>query len=341
MKTPLISIIIVNWNGKRFLKDCFDSLVKQEYKNIEIIFVDNASSDDSVNFVKKNYSKKLNLKIIKNKENYGFAKANNIGAKIAKGEFLLLLNNDTKVPKNTLDIIMKEYPKLENPGAVGCILKNFDGSSQNKGFEIDQVGYPVGIAEEKMGSKKHKKIFYPTGAFFFIKKEKYLKLRGLDENYFMYMEEVDLCWRLLLNGYNNYALTKCFIYHYGGGTSKFSYNQNNLVTNKLILYQREKNTLNMLIKNYSTINLIKYIPLYLIINCAEILYWLLKFSPSISWIYVKSWIWNISKLKNTLHKRKIIQKKRAVSDKKIKKLQIKSIVKFKLFSKYGFNVQLK
>ena len=87
-RKSLVSIIIVNWNGKQYLEKCFSSLYKQNYKYFEVIFVDNASKDDSVAYVKKKYP---NTKVIVNKKNLGFADANNVGYRAAKGEFILFL----------------------------------------------------------------------------------------------------------------------------------------------------------------------------------------------------------------------------------------------------------
>ena len=94
-----VSIIIINWNGLRWLPDCFGSLGKQNYRNYEIIFIDNASKDDSVLWVKKHYPK---TKICINKTNLGFSDANNVGYKLAKGKYVLFLNNDTCVTKTFL-----------------------------------------------------------------------------------------------------------------------------------------------------------------------------------------------------------------------------------------------
>ena len=107
---PLVSLIIVNWNGKKWLRNCLDSVYSQNYKNFEVIFVDNASTDDSVDFVKDNYPE---TKIIQNEDNYGFAKGNNIATRIAKGKYLFFLNNDTKVGKNFLTELVKSNSSIE------------------------------------------------------------------------------------------------------------------------------------------------------------------------------------------------------------------------------------
>ncbi len=104
-----ISIIIVNYNGKKWLRQCLDSLLKQTYKFYEIIVVDNNSADGSVKFLKKNYKE---IVLIENGDNYGFAKGNNIGLKKAKGDYILLLNNDTYVEKDFLNDFLKAFDAI-------------------------------------------------------------------------------------------------------------------------------------------------------------------------------------------------------------------------------------
>jgi GT2 family glycosyltransferase len=112
---PLVSIIIVNWNGKHLLRDCLGSLAKISYKNTEIIFVDNASKDGSVSYVKKYYQK---IKIMQNNTNLGYAEGHEEAFKKAKGEFVLLLSTDTIVEKNLLDELVKAINSRNNIGAV-------------------------------------------------------------------------------------------------------------------------------------------------------------------------------------------------------------------------------
>jgi len=109
LKDPNISIINVNYNGKKFLKAFFLSLKKLDYQNFEVIFVDNASSDGSVEFVKRNYP---TVRLIENKKNLGFALANNQGAKIAKGKYLFFLNNDTKIHPEAVSKLVEKMRKI-------------------------------------------------------------------------------------------------------------------------------------------------------------------------------------------------------------------------------------
>ena len=124
---PFVSIIIVNYNGKRFLKDCFSSLLDCTYfPNFEIIFVDNASSDESINLA-KSFAEKGNITIIENAENLGFGPANNVGFEKAIGEYVVFLNNDTIVEPEWLDVLISAIEKDETVGLASPIVLNLDG----------------------------------------------------------------------------------------------------------------------------------------------------------------------------------------------------------------------
>src|SRR3989344_355191 len=129
---PSVSIIVLNWNGKSFLKSCLDSLKKITYSPLEIIVVDNNSIDGSQEFVKKNYQK---VSLIENKKNYGFAQGNNIGFRAAKGDYILFLNNDTVVTPNFLEILISDFKKNKK---IGCLQPQMR-VMKNKNL-IDSIG---------------------------------------------------------------------------------------------------------------------------------------------------------------------------------------------------------
>ena len=112
---PLVSIVVLNYNGLKWLKPCLDSVVTQTYSNYEVILVDNGSVDTSVEFVEQNYP---SVKVVRIGKNLGFAEGNNVGAKVAKGEFLFLLNNDTYVEKDYLEKLLKSFDEIPNLGCV-------------------------------------------------------------------------------------------------------------------------------------------------------------------------------------------------------------------------------
>jgi GT2 family glycosyltransferase len=156
----MISIILINWNGLKWLSKCISSLQNQTYKNIEIILVDNASTDGSIEFVESKFPK---IKIIKNKQNLGFSKGNNIGISKAKGEFILLMNNDTWVEKNFLDKLIIFY-KENSYDVVAPREAAYDGEKQKPYVtKIDLSGHPVCLYSEKYTEIKS---FYLSGVYY-------------------------------------------------------------------------------------------------------------------------------------------------------------------------------
>ncbi|HYX18595.1 MAG TPA: glycosyltransferase family 2 protein [Nostoc sp.] len=210
--TISVSIIIVNYNGKQILPDCLNSIQKFiDIPNYEIIFVDNASSDSSVELVAVNYPK---IHLIKQIENRGFGAGNNVGAKLASGEFLFLLNTDTVLTTNILPHLIELMQADPQVGIIGPKLLNPDGSLQIS------VSPALGIKGEYQARKMHRdyqnishqdlieqkfqeiqEVDIVVGAAFFIRSSLFYELGGFDENFFMYFEESDLCQRAQHQGY--------------------------------------------------------------------------------------------------------------------------------------------
>lgn len=227
MKEPTISIIIVNYNGIEHLKNCMKSISEINYnkEKIEIIVVDNGSVDDSVKFLEQNYK---NVIIIENPTNEGFAKPNNDAAKIATGEFLVMLNNDMKVDKEWLNEMIKSLrDKDESYVAVGSRILNWDGSKIDfveagvnyMGFGYQNFhGTPVNKIEDKY--KEDRDIFAFCGGALMIDREIFLGVGGFDEDFFAYYEDSDLGWRLWILGYKITYCSKGIVYHRHNATSK-------------------------------------------------------------------------------------------------------------------------
>lgn len=307
----LVSIIIINWNGIRWLKRCFDSLLAQTYSKYEIILVDNASTDESINYVIKHYP---SVKVVTNHRNLGFAAGNNLGIKHAQGEYILLLNNDTWVEPSFIESLLVEK-KQQNKDAIAPMQIYYDKKSDEASefvSLIDPLGHPIYMptSETKQNS------FFLTGVAILFSKALYEESDGLDDNFFMYVEEVDWFWRLnLLDKSFGYA-SNVYVYHYGAGSLEGSRSKGMKYNSFL---WRNQNTLQMLLKNYTLCSLLLVLPLYILQNIFEILIFLVLLKPKIAGSYIEGWWFNIINIRRTMAKRKNIQKNRKVNDSAIVK----------------------
>jgi GT2 family glycosyltransferase len=194
----LCSIIIVNYNGLKFLKNCLDSLRKTRYNKFEVIFVDNASSDGSANYVEKNYPW---VKVIRLKKNVGFAMGNIIGFKYATGDYIVLLNNDTIVHEDWLKELVKTAEMDEKIGIVGALVIpiKYKGEKPRIISEVADVACVIGAA---MLIKR--KLINDVGFF--------------DPDFFIYFEDVELCCKAIISGYRVVFSPNAYVYHVGSGT---------------------------------------------------------------------------------------------------------------------------
>lgn len=302
MSKPLVSIIIVNWNGKKWLKKCLDSLLAQTYDNFEILVVDNASSDESLVFLEQNYP---TIKTIQSKTNLGFAGGNNLGIKNASGAFLLLLNNDTWVERNFLGRLMSELDEYKYD-VLSPREKKYNNEKIMQGeysSTTDVLGHPVYVINNMPS-------LYLTGVCLLFRAELYIETGGLDDDYFMYCEEIDWFWRLnLLN--KKFAYSKdIYIHHAGAGGM-----------GKGMKYQtflwRNQNTLQMLLKNYAWYSLVWILPIYFFQNIIETVAFLAFLKPKIASSYIEGWWFNIKNIKKIMIKRRWVQRSRLAGDRDI------------------------
>lgn len=293
-----VSIILVNWNGEKWLGKCLESLVKQTYRNYEIILVDNASDDESVKFVNQNYSK---VKIIKSEKNLGFAGGNNLGIDNAKGEFILLINTDTWIEPDFLTRIIRFYNEHDYD-VISPREASYNGKKRLQySMLTDLFGHSFGILNSNAQS------FYLSGVCLLFSKKLYRETKGLDNNFFMYCEEVDWFWRLRLLKKKFTYVDNIFVYHAGAGSTGKGIKYN-------IFLWRNQNTLQMILKNYSLVNLIWVLPLYFTQNIFEIVFFLLISKPRIAYTYVEGWTFNVKKLKRIFNERKWVQENRLIDD---------------------------
>lgn len=237
-----ISIIIVNYNVKDFLLQCLRSIESaQNGLNIEVIVVDNNSSDSSIQFLKPIFP---NVNFIELSENLGFAKANNIGVDNSSGKYILILNPDTIIEENTLQIMFDYMEEHTEIGASGCKVLNPDGSFQlacRRGFPTPWVAFTKLFGLQKMFPKsklfaKYNQTYKSIdetynidaiiGAFMFFLREAFLEANGFDTDFFMYGEDLDLCYRIYQNGWKiSYVHTTSIIHFKGESTKRSSINE--------------------------------------------------------------------------------------------------------------------
>ncbi len=216
-----VSVVIPNWNGEKFLKKCLMSLKNQTYQNFEVIVVDNNSQDRSKIIVEElNIS---GLKWIALNDNYGFSKAVNVGINTAIGEYIFLLNNDTELHPNCLYAHISLIEKLPNAYALASLM-----IQDSKKDSIDSAGdlYSVfGIAYQRGNSKsinkysKITRVFSACGGAAFYKKSIFDKIGLFDEDFFAYLEDVDIGFRARLKGYYSYYNPDAIVYHVGSGST--------------------------------------------------------------------------------------------------------------------------
>lgn len=221
-----IAIVILNWNGKPLLEKYLPSVV-QHSRGADVYVIDNASSDDSVNFVKERYP---SIEILQNPENSGFAKGYNDGLKHIDADIYCLLNSDVEVTPNWLGPIETIFSEKEKVAIIQPKILNlrkreyFEYAGAAGGF-IDQLGYPFcrgrifqALEKDTGQYDNDREIFWATGACMFIKREVFQELGGFDEDYFAHQEEVDLCWRAQNSGHVVYYTAQSHVYHLGGST---------------------------------------------------------------------------------------------------------------------------
>ncbi|OGX15671.1 MAG: hypothetical protein A2166_02760 [Omnitrophica WOR_2 bacterium RBG_13_41_10] len=316
---PKVSIIITNYNGKRYLERCIESLKDNTFKDFEMIIVDNGSADDSINFIKRKYPE---IKLVEFNSNHGLSIASNKGARLAQGEYLFFYNNDTIADKEMLNELVRVADSDSHIGVCGCKTLTYSGDQViNSGVEMDIFGYPYGRG----------RTFYVDAAIF-IKKDLLEEIGGFDEKMFLYCEDRDLCWRVWLHGYKIAVVPQAIFKH----DSFCLVDGDKFTTNPRRRFMNETFTIRMLLKNYSAFILFLIMPLYLFINLCEILIYFIKGKPGFVFnTYLTAYYWNLKNLKDTLNKRKMIQKTRRVSDIKIMRNLYKFSGKALLFTKIG------
>lgn len=250
VNNPSVAIVILNWNGQHFLEQFMPSILASNYENFEVLVADNASTDGSVAFLKKQFP---TVRLILLSENYGFAEGYNRALKEVKADYYILLNSDVEV---TRDWIRPVVRLMEADATIAACQPKILALRQRSQFEyagaaggwIDEYGFPFcrgrvfDVCEDDAGQYDTAgEVFWASGACLFIRAELFHKIGGFDSWFFAHQEEIDLCWRLQNEGYKIWVQPDSVVYHLGGGSLEKG------STRKL--YLNFRNNLIMLCKN--------------------------------------------------------------------------------------------
>lgn len=250
-----LSIIILSYNTKDLTIRCLESIAFQYKKQLEsskfeVIIVDNNSVDETVKAISNRrsaISEKNAIKVIVNKENFGFSKANNIGAEKAEGKYLFFLNSDTEIQDKGLLEMVNFLDKNPNVGMLGARLKNIDGTDQKsagKFYTIFNVLLML-TGFERLGllrfsPKKVTKVDWVTGAAMMVRSKEFKEIGGFDRNIFMYMEDMELCFRIKKQGLQVVFYPDIKILHSERGSSNKTFAIVNIYKGLLYFYKKHK-----------------------------------------------------------------------------------------------------
>ncbi|HEY9773642.1 MAG TPA: glycosyltransferase family 2 protein [Planktothrix sp.] len=302
----LVSVVIPNWNGKKFLAGCLDSLKQQSYTQHEVVIIDNGSHDGSVEFIQENYR---HVRLIRFEVNTGFSVAVNRGITESRGEFVALLNNDTVVDCHWLKELVRAMRTHEEIGSAGCKMLAYDdrGLLDGAGDGYRRGGLPGRIGHRERDTGRfdlERYILGACGGAAIYRHELFDDIGLLDEDYFAYLEDVDFGLRAQSAGYKCLYVPSAIVYHLGCGTTGSGYS-------KLVVRLSAQNNWNTIIKNIPTELLVKFLP--------QIAYWQLYYlavvvvrgGRVIPWVQGAYSAWKL--LPKMLKKRAEIEERRCVS----------------------------
>jgi GT2 family glycosyltransferase len=231
----LISVIIPNWNGARFLPTCLDALASQTYPAVEVIIVDNASHDESMALVKARYPR---VKTVELPENRGFTGACNAGIEAASGNYIALLNNDTEVDSGWAAALIDAFDRHPEIGIVASKMLLFDRRDHihtaGDYFTIDGRAGNRGVWQKDEGQfDQEEYVFSACGGSSVYRRTMLDQIGLLDDDFFFSLEDIDLAWRAQLTGWRCLYTPKAIVYHHlsatGGGVTASYYDGRNLI----------------------------------------------------------------------------------------------------------------
>ena len=298
-----VAVLVINYNGKHYLRDCLESLKNQTYKDYDVYVVDNGSVDISVEYVKGHFPW---VKIIAFRENLGFAKAYNEAIKKVDVDLVALLNNDTRVDRKWLQELVNAILEDGLIAAVGSKILLYDNPQllNHAGAKITPIGggFDIGLYRQDASEYNIKKpVGAVCGAAMLVKKDVFLEMGGFDDDFFAYFEDTDFCWRAWLYGYKVIYVPTSVVYHKFGGSWGHSSPEK--------VFLGEKNRLSSMIKNLEWINLISGLFLTIFFNIIRIMFYSRNRAQNMVLSIIRADLWILKNIRKIMNKR-TLQKKR-------------------------------
>jgi GT2 family glycosyltransferase len=270
LQQPNVAIVILNWNGKKFLEQFLPSVVASTYLNKQVIVADNGSNDDSVAFVRSSFG---GVQVLTSPQNFGYAEGYNYFLKQIQADYYILLNSDVEVTPGWIEPVIE---LMQSDAAIAACQPKLLSWHQKDEFEyagasggwIDELGYPFtrgrlfNVFEKDHGQYDDAvQVFWASGAALFIKANYFHDVNGFDDFFFAHMEEIDLCWRLQRNGFKVVVCPASTVYHVGAGTLVKGSSRK--------VYLNFRNNLIMITKNMPVKELIWKIPLRIALDAVS------------------------------------------------------------------------
>jgi GT2 family glycosyltransferase len=303
---PLVSVVVLNFNGKEYLDTCLRSVLHADYPSFEVVFVDNGSEDGSYDYVKENFGCDSRMRLVRTSENKGFAEGNNVGIQHTKGELIAFLNNDTETDKNwlkelvnailldsSIGVVQSKLLSYHDPDILDCVGGVLDifGNAKDAGRTEKEEGQYDEIRE----------IFYACFAATLVKREVLKKVGLLDPRFFVYFEDADFCWRARLSGYKVMYIPKSKVYHIRGATAKR--------VSRLGLFHKRKNKLAILIINHELGNLLKTLPVVISSYFVGFFFGVVTTRKlDTNFTFAEAILWNLKNLRYLLSRRRCVRK---------------------------------
>ena len=295
-----VSVVIVNWNGLEELKGCLESL-RSCGRALELIVVDNGSQDGSVAYLRE----QADVRTIENGYNTGYAPANNQGIAQASAEFVLLLNNDARVTPGFLEPMLQAMREGLDVGACQTRLLTTDEPPRVDGLGsyLTWTGflYHYRYGKPDPGTGPPFEIFAAKGAAMIIRRAALEQVGAFDADFFAYLEDSDLSWRIWLGGWRILCVPAALVFHRAGVTAR-------RLPSSLVTFHSFKNRLCMLLMNLSAASAWRIVPLHVLLNLGLIVVELLRGRPGSARGVAAALWWNVRHLGQTLRKRRHVQR---------------------------------